>query len=109
MEALRKNGPCCICITKNKNCPKNCEFSEYFPYELKDQYESANNLFGTPNIIKTMRRAPEKEKQMLATSIIVEGNAWTKDPVRGGFGMVRNLMWKTVLHKAYLHELEEKN
>ncbi|VYS52849.1 unnamed protein product [Arabidopsis thaliana] len=55
-----------------------------------------------------MRHAPEEKKQMLATSIIMESNAWTNDPVSGGFGMVQKIMWKIMLHKAYLHELEEK-
>lgn len=55
-----------------------------------------------------MRRAPTEEKQMLATSIIMEGDAWTKDPIYGGFGIVRNLLWKIVLRKAYLDELKKK-
>ncbi|KAL9858787.1 LOB domain-containing protein 5 [Arabidopsis thaliana] len=108
MEPLGNRRPCSVCITKNRNCPRFCEYAEYFPYELQSQYESANELFGTPNIIMMMQHAPEEKKQMLATSIIMEGNAWTEDPISGGFGMIQKLMWKIMLHKAYLRELQEK-
>ncbi|CAL9223627.1 unnamed protein product [Arabidopsis halleri] len=108
MEPLGNHRSCSICITRNKNCPRNCEYAKIFPYELQGQYESANELFGTPNIIKMMRHAPEeRKKQMLATSKIMKGNAWTKDPISGGFSVIQKLMWKIMLHKAYLHELEE--
>lgn len=77
-------------------------------YRLGD-YESAHQLFGTPKIIKMMRLVPEeKNKLKLASSILEEGTAWTKDNVRGGFGMLRKLMWDVNLHKIYLHELEKE-
>ncbi|CAH8279157.1 unnamed protein product, partial [Arabidopsis lyrata] len=94
MEPLGNPRPYSVCITRNKNCPQNCEYAKYFPYKLQCQYESANELFGTPNIIKMMRHAPEEKKQILATSIIMEGNAWTKDPISGGFGVMQKIMWK---------------
>lgn len=74
----------------------------------QSEYECAHEIFGTPNIIKMMRLAPEAEKHVLASSILMEGGAWKTDPVRGPFRMVQTLKWQIVLRKAYLHELEKK-
>ncbi|EFH62295.1 hypothetical protein ARALYDRAFT_480521 [Arabidopsis lyrata subsp. lyrata] len=98
MEPLGNHRPYSVCITRNKNCPQNCEYAKYFPYKF--QYESANELFGTPNIIKMMRHVPEEKKQILATSIIMEGNAWTKDPIYK--------WWIRCDAKAHLEDYEEK-
>ncbi|CAH8261351.1 unnamed protein product [Arabidopsis lyrata] len=79
MDASRVNvnrAPCALCTTKNKRCPKNCEFAPYFPAEKLGEFESAHKLFGTPNIMKMMRLVSEDEnKGMLASlesSILIE-------------------------------------
>ncbi|EFH59577.1 predicted protein [Arabidopsis lyrata subsp. lyrata] len=112
MDASRVNvnrAPCALCTTKNKRCPKNCEFAPYFPAEKLGEFESAHKLFGTPNIMKMMRLVSEDEnKGMLASSILMEGDAWKKDPVRGGFGIIQKLKWQIELRKLYLNELKEK-
>ncbi|CAH8354826.1 unnamed protein product [Eruca vesicaria subsp. sativa] len=95
MEALgtnTKRRPCCICMWKTKICNKNCEFAAYFPNEMQGDYASANELFGTPNIIRMMKLAPQDQKPMLAFSILKEGVAWTNDKIEGGFGVIKNLM-----------------
>ncbi|VVB04869.1 unnamed protein product [Arabis nemorensis] len=110
MEALAVNverGPCAVCIERNKICGQNCEFAAYFPNQVLGEYECANQLFGTPKIMKMMKQAPIEKKQDLANSILKEGVAWTEDPVRGGFGMLRRLMWEIELRKLYLRELKD--
>ncbi|KAF8093565.1 hypothetical protein N665_0383s0190 [Sinapis alba] len=117
MEALGTNSKClacCICIEKNKICSKKCEFAAYFPNKLKDEYESATELFGTPNIIRMMKLAPQDQKPLLASSILEEGVAWTNDKIGGGFGVILKLKLEIRKHEAYLSELrkmisEEKN
>ncbi|ESQ50495.1 hypothetical protein EUTSA_v10023000mg [Eutrema salsugineum] len=109
MEAFGDNfrpGPCAVCTTRNRRCSRNCAFAAYFPSELQDEFECANELFGTQNIIRMMRRARVGQRSMLALSIIMEGVAWTHDPVQGGFGMLRRLLWEIRLHDAYLCELK---
>ncbi|XP_010466435.1 PREDICTED: LOB domain-containing protein 9-like [Camelina sativa] len=102
-------APCALCTTKNKVCPQNCEFAPYFPGEKKNEYKNAHKLFGTPNIMKMIRSAStEKEKGMLASSILMEGTAWETDPVKGGFGIIQKLKWNILLRKLYLNELKEK-
>ncbi|CAH2051228.1 unnamed protein product, partial [Thlaspi arvense] len=106
--AKAKRRHCAVCTTRNIRCSRICEFADYFPYELLREYESANDLFGTPNILKMMRLAPTEQKSVLASSILIEGIAWTCDPVRGGFGMLQRLVWEVQVHEAYLNELKEK-
>lgn len=55
-----------------------------------------------------MKVAPEGQKHMLATTILIESVAWTKDNVRGEFGKLRKLIWEIQSRKAYLDELNEK-
>ncbi|KAG7636745.1 Lateral organ boundaries LOB [Arabidopsis thaliana x Arabidopsis arenosa] len=104
-----KRAPCALCTTKNKRCPKKCDFAPYFPAERQSEYENAHKLFGTSNIIKMMRFASkDKQKDLLGSSILMEGDAWKKDPARGGFGMIQKLKWQIELRKIYLNELKEK-
>ncbi|KAL1224860.1 LOB domain-containing protein 9 [Cardamine amara subsp. amara] len=101
-------APCAFCKTKNKRCPKNCEFAPYFPAERRASYESANKIFGSNKIKRMMMLAGEADKHMLATSILKEGDAWTNDSMRGGYGEIQNLLQQIELRRAYLRELEEK-
>ncbi|CAL9221797.1 unnamed protein product [Arabidopsis halleri] len=76
MDVSRVNvnrAPCALCTTKNKRCPKNCEFAPYFPAEKLGEFENAQKLFGTPNIMKMMRLVSEDEnKEKLASSRLIE-------------------------------------
>ncbi|CAN8284398.1 unnamed protein product [Cochlearia groenlandica] len=67
--------PCSVCQTKNKICSKNCEFAAYFPNEVSIKYESANGVFGTSNIIRMMKLVDDDHKHLLASSILIEGEA----------------------------------
>lgn len=71
-------------------------------------YESASEIFGTQNIKRMMRRAPEENKHMLATSILREGDAWTNDSMRGGFGEIQKLLWQIKLREDYLRKLKQE-
>lgn len=51
---------------------------------------------------KASKEMRQKIQHMLASSTIIEGNAWTVYPVRGGLGMMQNLMWNIELHKSLL-------
>ncbi|EOA32632.1 hypothetical protein CARUB_v10015927mg [Capsella rubella] len=112
MEGQRisvNRAPCAMCTTKNKVCRRNCKSALYFPAEKQREYESAHELFGTPTIMRMMRSADdEEEMSMLASSILMEGEAWTKDPVKGAFGIIQKLKWKIAMRKIYLDELHEK-
>lgn len=129
--------PCCICIKKNKICSKNCEFAAYFPNKLyfsyiflsllildgyynhninfslkyllyrNDDYESADDLFGTQNIIRMMKLALQDQKPMLAFSILEEGVAWANDKIGGGFAVIQKLLWKIKSHEACLSHLRK--
>ncbi|CAF2159893.1 unnamed protein product [Brassica rapa subsp. narinosa] len=72
MEVLgtnTKHGRCSVCKEKNKICTRKCEFAEYFPDEVQDDYEAATKLCGTPNIIRMMKLAPHEQKHLLPSSI----------------------------------------
>ena len=55
-----------------------------------------------------MKLAPHEQKHLLASSILKEGNAWTDDNIRGGYGVIQKLMWKIKLHEAYLSKIRKK-
>ncbi|KAL0694124.1 hypothetical protein Bca4012_061304 [Brassica carinata] len=81
---------------------------------LEDDYESAEELFGTPNIIRMLKLAPQDQKPMLAFFILEEGVAWANDKSGGGFGVTQKLLWEIKSHEACLSDLrkmisEEKN
>lgn len=58
--------------------------------------------------MKMIQNASVEERHILASSILMEGDAWAKDPVRGAFGRIQTLKWQIELRKIYLNELNEK-
>ncbi|XP_061362838.1 LOB domain-containing protein 22-like [Gastrolobium bilobum] len=98
---------CLLCRRQRRRCDgRNCEFGQYFPGHMPDEFENAYRLFGLNNLLNIMRSVEPHQRQAAADSILAEGTSWRNDPVHGSLGYELNLRSQII---SSLRELEAVN
>ena len=91
MSEEHRNVACVLCRYQHRRHDGSCEFGQYFASNRSIEFENACKLFGLANLLRLMRSAEASERQVMADSILIEGNMWSNDPIHGALGHVLTL------------------
>ncbi|GLJ18169.1 hypothetical protein SUGI_0321070 [Cryptomeria japonica] len=83
--------PCAACKIQRRKCGDKCVLAPYFPPNDPHKFLVVHKLFGTSNIIRTLKDIPEEKRADAVTSLVYEASARANDPIYGCTGAICRL------------------